>query len=165
MPMQSSQQSSHHKFHLQSYQHTALGQQSPFLKTSPPLPPLSRLRHHLQSLINILQHAVSRMRDRMIRPIELASIIHNQLQVIDTRLDGGVCVVSELHLDRAEIHGLLDDVWISGEFQSLVVDWPEEVSGVFFLFGVADLGAEEGVLGIGHGVGAPSCFAWRFDDF
>lgn len=142
-----------------------LSQRSPLIKTSPPLATLSRLRHHFHPLINVLQHAISRVRDRMFRPIELTSIVHDQLQVVYTRLDGSVLVISELCFHRAEIHGLLDNVWVGGEIQSLMVDRPEEVSSVFFLFCVADLCAEESVLRLRDGVGAPSCFARWFNWF
>lgn len=131
---------------LQPDQHSGLIQQSSIFETPPPLATLSWLRHHFQPLVNVLYHAVGRVRDRMIRTVELASIVHDQLQVVDARLDGGVFVVSEFQFDSAEIHWLLDDVRVGGKFQDLVVDGTEKVSSVLFLFGVADLRAEEGVL-------------------
>ena len=102
------------------------------------------------------------MRDRMLRPIEPASIVHDQLQIVDARLNRRILLVPELQFHRAEIHWLLDDIWVGREFQSFVVDWAQKVSGVFFLFGVADLGAEESVLHVSHGVSGPSCFALPF---
>jgi len=148
---------------LQPDQHSGLTQQSSIFETPPPLATLNRLRHHFQPLVDVLYHAVGRVCDRMIRPVELAGIVHDQLQVVDARLDGHVLVVSELCLHCAEIHRLLDDAGIGGEFQSLVIDRSKKISSILFLLSVADLRAKEGILSLSHGVGAPSCFARPFD--
>jgi hypothetical protein len=105
-------------------------------------------RQLLQLLMGISQHSISGVSDIVRRAIESLSIVDDQLQVVHESLHGQILVAVKLGVHRADVHRVIDFVWVCWKFESDVVDRVQEVADVPRSLDVAQHEAKEsGLLG------------------
>ena len=110
--------------------------------------------HLCHEVVGVSQHVITSVGYSVLRSVKLFGVVYYQLKVIGKSLDGGVPVVLKLVLHRAQVHRMLDHIWVRGDVQRNRIDWRGEIHRMLCLLRVLQFLQEEGFLRVGHRYGA-----------